>query len=280
MEYRFASGTLELVGELHRPPRDGAGPRPALVLCHGFPNAKGDVLAMAGLPELAKHICETLDMVVLTFRFRGCAPSEGYFSLGGWLEDLRAAIDELERDDQVGRVWVTGFGTGGSLCLCAGASDPRIEGVAALAAPADFDDWALHPDELLDHAVEVEAVSDASLISDLEAWATELGEIQAYNAVSDLAPRALLVVHGSEDQMVSVLDARLICDTHGEAELLIIAGADHGLRHDPRAIASLLGWLDRQTGLQVIGASEPLAGDDPGNDPAASAEPAPTRSAE
>lgn len=255
MEYRFASGSLELVGELHRPPRDG-GPRPALVLCHGFPNASGDALAMAGLPELAEHICETLDMVVLTFRFRGCTPSEGYFSLSGWLDDLRAAIDVLERDEQVDRVWVTGFGTGGSLCVCAGGSDPRIQGVAALAAPADFDDWALHPDELLDHAVEVGAVSDASLINDPERWATELGEIQAYGAVADLSPRALLVVHGLEDQMVSVLDARLICDAHGEAELLIITGADHGLRHDPRAIASLLGWLDRQTGQHAIGASQ------------------------
>jgi hypothetical protein len=28
----------------------------------------------------------------------------------------------------------------------------------------------------------------------------------------------------------------------------MINGAGHGLRHDPRAIAVLLGWLERQSG--------------------------------
>jgi hypothetical protein len=32
----------------------------------------------------------------------------------------------------------------------------------------------------------------------------------------------------------------------GEVELRILAAAGHRLRHDPRAIAVLLGWLDRQ----------------------------------
>jgi putative redox protein len=35
-------------------------------------------------------------------------------------------------------------------------------------------------------------------------------------------------------------------DAHGEADLRFIAGAGHRLRHDPRAVAVLLGWLDRQ----------------------------------
>jgi len=258
MEHRFVSGDLELVGDIHRPRPDGER-RPGLVLCHGFPNAGGDVLAMAGLSELAAHIAETLGWVVLTFRFRGCAPSGGWFSLGGWLDDLRAAIDVMEADDQVDRVWTTGFGTGGSLCIVAGASDERIQGVAVMAAPADFDDWALHPDELLEHAVEVGAVGDAALITDLERWATELGELKPYIAVAALAPRSLLVIHGSEDQMVPLLDARLICDGHGAGELLVIGGADHGLRHDPRAIASLLGWLDREASQHALDASRPTS---------------------
>jgi putative redox protein len=29
-------------------------------------------------------------------------------------------------------------------------------------------------------------------------------------------------------------------------ELRLITGAGHGLRHDPRAVAVLIGWLDRQ----------------------------------
>lgn len=252
MERRFASGDLELVGELVRPDASG-GPSFGLVLCHGFPNSSGDVLQMGGLGDMASHIAETLGWTVLTFRFRGCAPSQGYFSLGGWLEDLHAAIDVLSVEEGVEKVWVAGFGTGGSLSICAGAADPRIQGVATLAAPADFDDWAEYPHELLDHACEVGAVQDPEDIDDPEAWALELGQIRAYNAVENLAPRALLLLHGAEDQMVPVLDARALADAHGDGELVLIAGADHGLRHDPRAIASLLGWLDRQAGHVAIG---------------------------
>jgi uncharacterized protein len=61
-----------------------------------------------------------------------------------------------------------------------------------------------------------------------------------------MAPRPLLVLHGSDDEVVPVFDARVIADAHGEAELRIVEGGAHQLRHDPRAVAVLLGWLDRQ----------------------------------
>ncbi len=55
----------------------------------------------------------------------------------------------------------------------------------------------------------------------------------------------MLVMHGADDESVPVFDARVLADAHGTAELRIIAGAGHGLWYDPRAIAILLGWLDR-----------------------------------
>jgi putative redox protein len=42
------------------------------------------------------------------------------------------------------------------------------------------------------------------------------------------------------------VDARQFAEQHGSAELRLLSGAGHRLRHDPRAIAILLGWLDRQ----------------------------------
>jgi len=49
-----------------------------------------------------------------------------------------------------------------------------------------------------------------------------------------------------EDQSVPSFDARVVGDAHGSAELRIVPGAGHDLRHDPRAVAILLGWLDRE----------------------------------
>jgi putative redox protein len=65
-------------------------------------------------------------------------------------------------------------------------------------------------------------------------------------AANRLAPRPLLVLHGDDDESVPTSDARQLAQAHGSAELRILAGAGHRLRHDPRAVAILMGWLDRQ----------------------------------
>jgi putative redox protein len=82
-----------------------------------------------------------------------------------------------------------------------------------------------------------------------DAWARELREIRAVASMPSVPPRPALVVHGSEDEVVPDFDARVLADAHGQAEMRIIAGAGHRLRHDPRAVAVLLGWLDRQRHL-------------------------------
>ena len=52
---------------------------------------------------------------------------------------------------------------------------------------------------------------------------------------------------GADDDVVPTADSRVLAKAYGEgAELQIIQGAGHRLRHDPRAMAMLLGWLDRQ----------------------------------
>ena len=56
----------------------------------------------------------------------------------------------------------------------------------------------------------------------------------------------LMVLHGSNDDAVPPLDARAIADAHGSADLRLIDGARHHLRHDPRAIATAIGFLDRR----------------------------------
>ena len=63
-----------------------------------------------------------------------------------------------------------------------------------------------------------------------------------------LAGRPLLVVHGTEDDEVPAAAARALADaaTEGPVELRIVPGAGHWLRADPRVVATLVGWLERQ----------------------------------
>jgi putative redox protein len=220
---------------------------PSVVLAHGYPSdVSATAVAASALPELADRLAGEMGWLAMALAFRGCGGSEGSFSLGGWLADLHAAVDHLRATEDVSGVWLVGFGTGGALAICAAGDDPQVRGVASLGAPADFDDWASHPKRLLEHAREVGMIADATFPADLDAWTRELRDLRAVACASRLAPRPLLVVHGSDDDLVPVFDARVLVDAHGDAELRIMNGAGHRLRHDPRAVAVLLGWLDRE----------------------------------
>jgi pimeloyl-ACP methyl ester carboxylesterase len=248
VDHRFGSGGHLLNAHLARPPmRAGISRTPAVVLVHGYPSDVQDAdQAAAALPELADRLASEMGWLALAVALRGCGGSEGSFSLAGWLEDLRTSVAHVQADGPVSGVWLVGFGTGGALAVCAAADEPSVRGVAALGAPADFDDWATHPRRLLEHARDVGIIDDPLFPPSVEAWAKELKELKAVEAVKRLAPRPLLVVHGSDDDLVPAYDARVLVDAHGSAELRMINGAGHRLRHDPRAVAVLLGWLDRQ----------------------------------
>ncbi len=238
---------VELEGHLAVPDDDAEFASAAVVFVHGFPS--GEVWADrigADLPELADRAADQLRWFALALRFRGCGESTGDFSLQGWVDDVSAAVEFFHTRHGPERIWLCGFGTGGAVGLIAGAADRRVSGVALGGSPADFDDWAANPNRLLAHAKRVGAISSGSFPEDVDAWKDQLRKIRAVEAAEVFAPRPLLVLHGLEDELVPNFDARLIADAHRSADLRVIGGAGHQLRHDPRAVAVLLGWLGRQ----------------------------------
>ncbi len=243
-----SSGGVELDGHLSRAATADRRKSASVLFLHGFPSA--DVWADkigADMVELCERITRDQDWNALTVRFRGCGESTGEFSLARWVDDASAAIRFLQAETKPNGLWVCGFGTGGAVGLAAAVEDPDVTGVAVAGSPADFDDWAEDPDRLLGHAREVGVIKGSSFPPNVDRWKAELREVRAVEAAEQLAPRSLLVLHGSEDEAVPHFDARLVADAHGSADLRFIAGGGHQLRHDPRAIAVLLGWLDRQS---------------------------------
>lgn len=226
---------------------EGGERRPGLVVCHGFPAGKRTETSDANYPQLADRLAAESGWTVLSFNFRGCGESEGDFSLGGWLADIHAAVDHVRH--LVDGVWLSGFSTGGALALCAAGEDETVRGAAALAAPADFEHWGTDPSQLMVRARQLGVIRTKGFPLDEEAWARELREIRPLALIGKIPPRPVLLVHGAEDEQVPLMDARALADAaDGRVELRVLAGGGHRLRGDPRAIAVLLGWLDRQAG--------------------------------
>jgi putative redox protein len=217
-------------------------------LCHGFPTGpRGSSASAATFPELADRIARDAGWFALAFNSRGTGGSDGDFSASGWLADIGTAVDALSDRDDVRGVWLAGVGEGGTLALCAAAEDPRVRGCAVLAARTSLRDWARDPTRLVAFARRVGMIRTPGFPASVSAWGRELTAVDAVAAARKLAPRPLLVLQGTDDVSVLLEEARSLVDAAGPAgELVVVPAGGHELRHDPRAIASLLGWLDRQ----------------------------------
>jgi alpha/beta superfamily hydrolase len=242
----LVSDGLRLEWHLARPPGSVArgGVRAGLVVAHGLPiGDKAAANAAVTFPELADRVARDTGWLALSFSFRGAGRSQGGLSPSGWLRDLAAAVEFIRPD--VASVFIAGFGFGGALALRTAALDPAIGGVAAVGTPSDVLDAASDVDLLVARAAS-SGYLPAGEPEDLDRWPEDLASIDPLGSAAAIPPRPLLIVHGSHDPDVALVDARALSDAAlGRAELRIVPMAGHRLRHDPRAVALLLGWLQR-----------------------------------
>lgn len=242
----------QLNGFLARPnfsAASGAG-RHGIVLSHGFPiAAQGDAAPSYGYDQIAVRLAAETGAVVLAFDFRGTGASEGDFSLRGWRADLATAVAFVRDLPGVEKVWLVGFAAGGTLSMCVAGADPNVAGVATFAAPAEFVERGADARRLVAQARATGLIKSSDFPPDVGAWARELREVRPAQMAARIPPRPLLIVHGANDDVVPMTDARELAEAaDSTAELRIVGAAGHMLLHDPRAVALLLGWFDRHLG--------------------------------
>lgn len=217
-----------------------------VLLCHDLPREPGGAADLArAYPPLADRLSEECGCRTVVPMLRGAGGSDGDFSAAGWLDDAACVIDgEVARRAQV---WLVGFGFGGAVALRAAARDTRVRGVVSASAPADFAGWVSNRERLLEECRRSGVVSDPAFPPDPDAWADELLALAPLDAAAHLGGRPLLVAHGSDDAEVPTAAARGIADAGpaGSVDLRVIPAAGHLLAPDPRAFATIVGWVER-----------------------------------
>jgi alpha/beta superfamily hydrolase len=137
----FPSGELFLEGILAIP--EGAGPFPAVIVCHPHPLYGGSMDN-----NVVYSLSEALTQASLAsfkFNFRGVGESQGEFGQGiGEREDVKAAISFISTVKGVNskRIGLAGYSAGAGFALPVGLNDVRIKALAAVSPPLpmfDFD---------------------------------------------------------------------------------------------------------------------------------------------
>jgi hypothetical protein len=137
----FPSGGFFLEGILAIP--EGAGPLPAVIVCHPHPLYGGSMDN-----NVVCNLSETLTQASLAsfkFNFRGVGGSQGEFGQGiGEREDVEAAISFISTVKKVDskRIGLAGYSAGAGFALPVGFNDDRIRALAAVSPPLpmfDFD---------------------------------------------------------------------------------------------------------------------------------------------
>jgi alpha/beta superfamily hydrolase len=136
----FPSSELLLEGILATPP--GAGPFPAVIVCHPHP-LYGGTMDSNVVCALTERLTQAA-FVSFRFNFRGVGGSQGEFTQGiREPADVEAAISFVSKLKEVDpqRIGLAGYSAGAGFALPVGSDDARIKALAAVSPPLDMFDF-------------------------------------------------------------------------------------------------------------------------------------------
>jgi fermentation-respiration switch protein FrsA (DUF1100 family) len=240
----FKVDWLNISGRYYLP--DDGTKYPAVCICHGIP-ARRPEPGERGYADLAERVCGE-GFATLIFNFRGTGASEGDIDLPGWMRDLKSAIGYLETDPGVDpkRLNLLGFSAGAAVSICTATTDKRIAALAGCACPAVFNMYSRSQEveSLISRFREIGIIRNSAYPPSAKEWLDGFRAVSAIDCVAGIAPRPLLLVHGAQDEMVSVGDARRLYGRAGEPKkLIIIEEVGHRLRQSPPAMKAVIDWL-------------------------------------
>jgi uncharacterized protein len=232
----FDSDGHELLGVLYL--ARGSEPKPTVLLLHGCPGIEQNLDLAAALRARGWNS--------LVFHYRGCWGSGGRYDLRTVTADVAAAVDYLHSGEHQSidpvRLAVVGHSLGGWAAVLAGAEDQRLRAVAACGAPASLAAVAFAADEIRREFTRFVAAEPQEFASQHEQAAARP---QPLDVASSIAPRPLLVVHGSDDEWVPAAQGRALYERAGEPRRYVeVDGANHAFAWHREQLRELIAsWL-------------------------------------
>lgn len=227
-------------GDVRMP--EGAPPRTAVVLVHGFKGFKD----WGFFPWVAEQLAAAGHAVVsFNFSRNGIGPDLESFTelerfgrntLSRELDELLWVLERVEEGEWVRRrprkIGLLGHSRGGGDAVLAAREHGAVEALVTWSAVATFDRWDRETKEewredgvvyVLNSRTGQQMPLEVSLLEDFEAHQERL-DIEAAAARVEAS---WLIVHGRSDLSVDEEDARRLARASGDARLLLVDGAGH-----------------------------------------------------
>lgn len=191
----------------------------AIIVCHGYPFDKGNVLGFATF--LHK------DYNLLFFDFRAMGESQGKYTTVGYkeVEDLKAAVRYL-KDKEIKDIGALGFSLGAAVIIMTNSDD--IKAIVADSSYANLDLMinALYRQFFfLKYPFTYITRLLAKLIIGIDT-----SKVSPEKAIKGIKT-PILLIHGEKDSQISVENSYLLRKANPKAELWVIEEADHGEAH-------------------------------------------------
>ena len=200
--------------------------RTTIVVSHGYGNAQAEVLPWADFLVRAGYSAFIYDM-----RARGASGGDA-ITLGALeQDDLVSVIDYLVARPDVDpeRIGALGVSLGGVTSILAAGQDPRIK---AVIAGCPFSDAPAAIGTAFEANVGLPAFPFGPISTRIAEWRTglKMSAVRTTDAASQIAPRPLLLIHGTADADVPPANSERIFAAAGEPkELWLVPDATHGL---------------------------------------------------
>jgi len=190
---------------------------------------------------------------VLMFDWRGMGASAGRSSMGYWEQlDLKAAVAYVQKRAISAKIGAMGTSFGAAVIFLSAGAIPELRAVAGECAFATFEGMIASGMHVLYRAPLTISKPLASLIARLAAWRRRfpLHDVDPVGAIHRISPRAVFVIHGTDDHHIPVSSARALYAAAGDPKTLWLIPTAHteglaklGGEYSQRLLAFFDRWL-------------------------------------